>query len=164
MAANLYFKDKITKLYSHSLRKSGRCCCVFLNHLQYFYCVFFCSFWTLSAILRVWKQLFKKPNSATKKTSLSIIFNSFTTAFDSTSLDLVATIHQKLPLSNQKCELCDTMLIHCNYETLKMVCPDNVLQYIWKPKKPTYHQSPTCKLFLLCSCLAMATGKSGQIS
>ena len=96
MAANLYFKDKITKLYSHSLRKSGRCCCVFLNHLQYFYCVFFCSFWTLSAILRVWKQLFKKPNSATKKTTLSIIFNSFTTDFDSTSLDLVATIYKKI--------------------------------------------------------------------
>ena len=60
MASNLHFKDKITKLYSHSLRKSGRCCCVFLYHLQYIFLVFFLQFLDIIRYIESLKTVFSK--------------------------------------------------------------------------------------------------------
>ena len=58
------------------------------------------------AILRVWRQTFKK-----SLITLSTIINLFTPAYDFTPQNLAAEIYQKRPLLDQNWELYDTTLI-----------------------------------------------------
>ena len=67
MAANLHFKDKITKLYSHSLRKSGRCRCMFLYHLQHIFLVFFLQFSDIIRYIESLKTVVQKAQFSHKK-------------------------------------------------------------------------------------------------